>query len=62
MVVVGTGMSTSTVPVWPGLPLTVLVVVPEPVQVLVVVLVGTGTSIITVPVCPGVAGTVIVVI
>ena len=37
-------------------------VVPEPVQVLVVVLVGTGTSIITVPVCPGVAGTVIVVI
>ena len=42
IVVVGTGISISTVPVCPGVAGTVMVVVPFPVHVLVKVVVGTG--------------------
>ena len=59
-VVVGTGTSTITVPVCPGVAGMVVVVITEPLYVLVKVVVGTGTSIITVPVCPGAAVMVVV--
>ena len=53
MVDVGTGTSTSTVPVSPGLAGYVVVIVPFPEYVLVMKVVGTGRSISTVTVSPG---------